>query len=152
MKPISSILIHEQPDSGVYWVGSEILQSELTSMSNIEFCRLCHIRGEKIHTLQELLDEAQLAMNSPEHCNYSLDTLLDCMRGIEHPSSLITLCVFLYKSIDVFAKSSPADFQDLLNVFKYATTAWRERAPKKRMYVLLVGDRSFADSIPNLQL
>jgi len=146
MKLLSSI-IDKQPVSGVYWIAQEL---QLEVLVTAPHCKLYHIKGSQIHTRQEFLDAAQIAMDAPEHCKYSWDTLLDCMRGIERPSSPIKVCIFLYDSIEVFAKSNPDEFQTALKIFEDATDAWREGAPQKRMFFLLSGDKSVVASLPVL--
>jgi len=64
-------------------------------------------------------------------------------------ASRVNTCIFTYDAIDIFAGNNLADFEVVISVMKDAIAPWRERSSQKRMYVLLAGDKSVLNSIPN---
>lgn len=146
MKSIASIIKDDRPVSGVYWVGDTFSDEALKSLTTDAAYRICQIDGAHIRNNQEFLDTARFAMDMPEECAYNLDMLRDCMRTT---ASRVNTCIFTYDAIDIFAGNNLADFEVVISVMKDAIAPWRERSSQKRMYVLLAGDKSVLNSIPN---
>ncbi|MEO8607266.1 MAG: barstar family protein [Chloroflexota bacterium] len=149
MKTLEQIIIDNQPVSGVYWVGEIFPEDELKNLDVKLSPKTYHIKGSQIHTSQEFLNTARAAMDAPEPCTYNWDMFGDCMRGIDHPSAPNKNHIFIYDAIEVFAKSSPLDFQISIQIMIDSTGAWRERLSQKRMYALLLGDKIVLQSLAN---
>lgn len=146
MKSIASIIKDDRPVSGVYWVGDTFSDEALKNLTAETTYRICQIHGAHIRNNQEFLNTARFAISMPEKCAYNLDMLRDCMLTA---ASSVDMCIYVYDAIEVFATHSPDDFSVAVEVMKDTIAPCRERLPQKRMYVLLAGDKSVLNSIPN---
>jgi hypothetical protein len=150
MSNYANVLINDRPVSDVYWVASRFEVLELKMLESIPLCKIYSIRGANLRVSDDFLNAMCLAMNAPEHCIYSWDTLRDCMRGLEPATSPTSTYIFLYDAIEIFAKSSPDDFEIAMDIMQDITTIYRDLLPHKRKYVLLAGDQALVESVKTL--
>jgi RNAse (barnase) inhibitor barstar len=137
-----------EPDVYVLKPDSTWSSESLSELAEAEGFHWFPIDGLKIKSTKDFFREAKDVMNFPDYFGQNWNAVLDCMRDLSYWWRLGNGYILVYENFERFATNEPARFEICIEVMKAAVEFWQDT--ETPLYVLLAGDKSLVDNLPEL--